>query len=142
MKSREPKMTPQEIEAEWELRREERLGLSGCCYGALPMVPVVLDPVEQALKWADMSGGYSLTELRLKTIAEEVRRLRQTKMKTRKLWHLDITLTPTETKKWNQNERLAIAADTLEEAVQKAREVYPTATFWKINHGGTLHLDT
>lgn len=62
-------------------------------------------------------------------------------IKTRKLWHMDITLPPTEERKWQKNERIAIAADTMEAAVTKAREVYPTATFWSVKHGGPLHLD-
>jgi hypothetical protein len=62
-------------------------------------------------------------------------------MKTRKLWHMDITLPATEERKWAKNERIAIAADTMETAVAKAREVYPQATFWSVKHGGSLHLE-
>lgn len=109
--------------------------------------PVYEKEVNVALEWSGLSFGCLPSDHHIRVLASEVRRLRAvvkdsliTETKTQKLWHMDITLPKSAEQPWQKNERIAIAADTLEEAVQKAREVYPTATLWKVNHGGKLHL--
>lgn len=109
------------------------------------------DPVnEKEVEKALSCGESRSADWPEKVLAAEVRRLRKELAEwslprelvtARKLWHMDITLPPADGRTWQKNERIAIAADTLEEAVAKAREVYPTATFWKVNHGGKLHLE-
>ena len=61
---------------------------------------------------------------------------------TLRLWSIRFSLPKDESKgrKWQVNKSLTVAADTMEDAITKARRRDPDAKFWQVNHGGLLDV--